>query len=127
MHFTIDKLAPDPLYLQVRDQIVAAIAAKELRAGDQLPSVRLLAEQLEVNLHTIKKAYDVLAEQGYVVVLGRRGAFIADVSVQKSGLDTSELTAALAKLWTDFLAAGGSAAEFLAAAQAATATKGGKS
>ena len=67
-----------PIYLQVRDQIVAGVAAGELRPGDQLPSVRELARDIGVNYHTVNKAYTLLRDEGYVNVYGRRGVVIAE-------------------------------------------------
>ena len=73
MVITVDKLSETPLYLQLRAQVIAGIAAGELRPGDPLPSVRSLAEDLGINLHTVNKAYATLRDEGYVIMLGRRG------------------------------------------------------
>ena len=78
MVITVDKLSDAPLYLQLRDSVIAGIAAGELRPGDALPSVRSLAEDLGINLHTVNKAYATLRDEGYVIMLGRRGAYVAD-------------------------------------------------
>ena len=53
MVITVDKLSDAPLYLQLRDAVIAGIASGELRPGDALPSVRSLAEDLGINLHTV--------------------------------------------------------------------------
>lgn len=84
MLIRIDQSAPDPLYRQIRDQIVAALAAGELAPGDGLPSVRNLASDLGINLHTVNKAYALLRDEGYVVMRGRSGAFIADAENSES-------------------------------------------
>ena len=73
----IDQSLGVPIYQQVRDQVVAAIAAGELVEGDALPSVRALAVDLGINLHTVNKAYALLRDDGYLVVRGRAGAFVA--------------------------------------------------
>ncbi len=78
MLIRIDQSAPDPLYRQIRDQIVAALASGELAPGNTLPSVRSLASDLGINLHTVNKAYALLRDEGYVVMRGRSGAVIAD-------------------------------------------------
>lgn len=118
MVITVDKLSDAPLYLQLRDSVIAGIAAGELRPGDALPSVRSLAEDLGINLHTVNKAYATLRDEGYVILLGRRGAYVADApSDPAAGMDEAALEAALAKLATEFKASGGTRKAFLAAAQ----------
>ena len=78
MIIRIDQKAEEPLYLQIRSQIIAAIARGELVPGAALPSVRSLASDLGINLHTVNKAYAVLRDEGYVLMRGRSGAYIAD-------------------------------------------------
>ena len=78
MIIRINQTAGVPLYMQIRDQLVEAIARGELRPGDGLPSVRRLANDLGINLHTVNKAYAVLRDEGYLVMRGRSGAFVAD-------------------------------------------------
>ncbi|MBM6774205.1 GntR family transcriptional regulator [Olsenella profusa] len=117
MVITVDRLDETPLYLQLRNQVVAGIAAGELHPGDALPSVRSLAEDLGINLHTVNKAYATLRDEGYVIMLGRRGAYVADVPADPTaGMGEDALTDALAKLATEFKASGGTRTAFLAAA-----------
>ena len=66
-----------PIYLQIRDQIVIGIASGLLRAGEELPSVRRLAADIGVNLHTVNKAYALLRDERYVEMDRRSGARIA--------------------------------------------------
>lgn len=66
-----------PLYKQVVDQVRAAIARGDLEAGDPLPSVRALAEELRINMNTVAKAYTELAHHGDVVSEPGRGVFAA--------------------------------------------------
>lgn len=120
MVITVDKLSDAPLYLQLRDAVIAGIASGELRPGDALPSVRSLAEDLGINLHTVNKAYATLRDEGYVIMLGRRGAYVADAPADPAaGMDEAALEAALAKLATEFKASGGTRRAFLAAAKRA--------
>lgn len=122
MVITVDKLSDAPLYLQLRDAVIAGIASGELRAGDALPSVRSLAEDLGINLHTVNKAYATLRDEGYVIMLGRRGAYVADAPADPTaGMDEAALEAALAKLATEFKASGGTRGAFLDAAARAAA------
>ena len=120
MVITVDKLSDDPLYLQLRDAVIAGIASGELRPGDALPSVRSLAEDLGINLHTVNKAYATLRDEGYVIMLGLRGAYVADAPADPAaGMDEAALEAALTKLATEFKASGGTRHAFLAAAKRA--------
>jgi len=66
-----------PIYEQLRDQIVLGIAGSQLAAGEGLPSVRRLAADLGINLHTVNKAYLALCGEGYIVMDRRRGATVA--------------------------------------------------
>src|SRR5205809_2950158 len=65
-----------PVYLQVVDQIKAATAAGALQAGEVLPSIRPLAEELRVNRNTIAKAYSELENQGVIENLPGKGCFV---------------------------------------------------
>ena len=67
-----------PIYLQIREQVVEGIASGQLKPGDSLPSVRQMARDLGINMHTVNKAYAFLQTDGYVRVLGRRGVVIAN-------------------------------------------------
>ena len=120
MVITVDKLSDAPLYLQLRDAVIAGIASGELRPGDALPSVRSLAEDLGINLHTVNKAYATLRDEGYVIMLGGRGAYVASARADPAaGMDEAALEAALTKLATEFKASGGTRHAFLAAAKRA--------
>ena len=68
MLLRVDLTSQEPIYLQIRSQIVQAVASGELQAGDPLPSVRSLASDLGVNMHTVNKAYAVLRDEGYVIM-----------------------------------------------------------
>ena len=82
MIIEIDFNSDEALYLQLRNQIILGIATSRLREGQQLPSVRQLADDIGINMHTVNKAYTVLKQEGYVKVDRRRGAVIA-VDVDK--------------------------------------------
>lgn len=123
----IDQKSEEPLYLQIRSQIIAAIARGELVPGTALPSVRSLASDLGINLHTVNKAYAVLRDEGYVRMRGRAGAVIADpAAADRADADASaqvKMEDDLFKLALAFRARGGARGQFLeaAAAQAARA------
>ncbi|HWX21659.1 MAG TPA: GntR family transcriptional regulator [Candidatus Binatia bacterium] len=65
-----------PVYLQVVDQVKAAAAAGSMHAGEPLPSIRPLAEELRVNRNTIAKAYSELENQGVIETIPGKGCFI---------------------------------------------------
>lgn len=75
-----------PIYLQLRKQIIAAIAAGELKSGESLPSVRKLASDLGINLHTVNKTYAILRDEGYVAMHRRKGVVVAEPP-QKGAID----------------------------------------
>ncbi|MCI6553040.1 MAG: GntR family transcriptional regulator [Lachnospiraceae bacterium] len=77
MIIEIDFNSDEALYLQLRNQIILGIATSRIREGDELPSVRQLAEDIGINMHTVNKAYTVLKQEGFVRVDRRRGAVIA--------------------------------------------------
>lgn len=66
-----------PIYLQIKNQIIIGIASKELQNGDELPSVRGLAEDIGVNMHTVNKSYALLKDEGYIKIDRRKGAIIS--------------------------------------------------
>ncbi|MBQ7359002.1 MAG: GntR family transcriptional regulator [Lachnospiraceae bacterium] len=73
----IDFNSDEAIYMQLRNQIILGIASSRIREGESLPSVRQLAEQIGINMHTVNKAYSVLRSEGYVKVDRRHGAVVA--------------------------------------------------
>ena len=67
-----------PVYLQIVDQVRAAVAAGSIRAGEPLPSIRPLAEELRVNRNTVAKAYTELESQGVIETAAGKGCFVRD-------------------------------------------------
>ncbi len=77
MIIEIDFNSDEALYLQLRNQIILGIATSRIREGDELPSVRQLAGDIGINMHTVNKAYAVLRQEGFVKVDRRKGAIIS--------------------------------------------------
>ena len=123
MMIRIDQSSEEPLYLQIRSQVIAAIARGEAAPGCTLPSVRSLAGDLGINLHTVNKAYAVLRDEGYIVIRGRAGATVVDPTGSASSLRTEAATRQMADALHDLALAhrarGGSAQSFLASAASA--------
>ena len=82
MFIEIDFNSDEAIYIQLRNQIIVGIATDRIREGDPLPSVRQLAENIGINMHTVNKAYSVLKQEGFVKLDRRKGAVIA-VDVDK--------------------------------------------
>jgi len=76
MHILVTASAGLPLYRQIMQQIVEAIAGGRLKPGDKLDSLRDLAEQLVIAPLTVKKAYDELEALGYIETQRGRGTFV---------------------------------------------------
>jgi GntR family transcriptional regulator len=74
-----------PIYLQLVEQVKHAIETGALRAGDQLPSIRPLAEELVINANTVAKAYRELEREGVVELKQGAGAFVADTARAQPG------------------------------------------
>lgn len=85
MIIEIDFQSEEALYMQLRNQIILGIATSVIREGDTLPSVRQMAEDIGINMHTVNKAYTVLKQEGFLRLDRRKGAIIA--------LDTDKIQA----------------------------------
>ena len=77
MYIEIDFNSDEALYIQLRNQIILGIATSQIKNGDALPSVRALAENIGINMHTVNKAYALLKDDGFVRVDRRRGVVVA--------------------------------------------------
>ena len=76
MLLSIEPDDPVPIYQQIRDRIVEAIAGGRQPAGSGLPSTRQLAVDLGVNFHTVNKSYDLLRQEGLLRLSRKSGAVI---------------------------------------------------
>lgn len=76
MILSIEMVSNTPIYTQICNQIIKSIVMKQLQEGDELPSVRSLASDVGVNLHTINKAYNNLKQDGFLVVNRRKGVVV---------------------------------------------------
>lgn len=78
MEIVLSNSSDKPIYEQITAQIRDAVAAGELTAGEQLPSIRALAAQLRISAITTKRAYQDLEAQGYVTTVPGKGCFVAE-------------------------------------------------
>ncbi|RLL40349.1 GntR family transcriptional regulator [Oceanobacillus piezotolerans] len=72
----LDLETDEPIYVQLKHQIIEGIAKKQLRPGDPLPSVRSMASDIGINLHTVNKAYQQLKQEGYILIHRQKGVVI---------------------------------------------------
>ena len=77
MLIEIDFSSDEAIYQQLCNQIILGIATEQYTEGMVLPSVRQLADEIGINMHTVNKAYTVLKQEGFVKVDRRRGAVIS--------------------------------------------------
>lgn len=77
MNIIINNTSMQPIYEQIVGQIKAAIMQGKLKEEDMLPSVRGLAKDLRISALTVKKAYDALEEQGFIITVHGKGSFVA--------------------------------------------------
>jgi DNA-binding transcriptional regulator YhcF (GntR family) len=77
MRIVVSNSAPEPIYEQISRQIRRQIIASELEEGDPLPSIRVLAKELQVSVITTKRAYEELERQGLIDSVGGKGTFVA--------------------------------------------------
>ena len=86
MLIRVDPTRDEPLFVQVAGSVRADIAAGVLRAGDRLPSAREVAAALDVNLHTVLRAYQELRDEGLVDMRRGRGAVVTDAATPLTAL-----------------------------------------
>ena len=77
MLIEIDFNSDEAIYMQLRNRIIMGIATAEIQEGVSLPSVRQLADNIGINMHTVNKAYSVLKQEGFIRLDRRRGAVIS--------------------------------------------------
>jgi GntR family transcriptional regulator len=76
MFVELDLQSEIPIYTQLVEQLIEGMANGQLKPGDPLPSVRSLAADLGINLHTVNKAYQVLKQDGFLQVHRKQGVVI---------------------------------------------------
>ncbi|HEY2555877.1 MAG TPA: GntR family transcriptional regulator [Diaminobutyricibacter sp.] len=116
MQIEIDPLSTTPIYQQIRDRVVEAVAGGDLAPGDQLSSVRQLAVDFGINVATVAKAYDVLRNEGIIRTNHKSGSVIARGPGTDPADDAfvSDWSARLATLLAEAIAAGLADSEIVA-------------
>ena len=77
MLLKIDFQSEIPIYLQLKNQIIEGIATGKIKPGEGLPSVRQLGADLGINLHTVNKAYNLLKQDGFIIIHRQKGVVVA--------------------------------------------------
>lgn len=111
---TIDPLAAEPPFEQLRTQIAGRVAAGTMAPGEKLPTVRALAAEVGLAVNTVARVYRELEADGVVTTEGRRGTFVASggvpvatreaaeeyaAAVRRAGLSLAEATRLLERSW----------------------------
>jgi GntR family transcriptional regulator len=77
MRIIIANSSPDPIYEQIVRQLKAQIVSGELAEGSPLPSIRRLAQELQISVITTKRAYEELEKEGFIDTVGGKGTYVA--------------------------------------------------
>lgn len=77
MKIIISNSSSVPIYEQIKNAIITAIMNGELNEDESIPSIRSLAQDIRISVMTIKKAYDELEEEGYIITRQGKGSFVA--------------------------------------------------
>lgn len=128
MYINLDFESNEPIYTQLKHQIIAGIAKKELEPGEDLPSVRALAADIGINLHTVNKAYQQLKQEGFILIHRQKGVVVHPDGVpQADEVYRSDLKRTLHPLIAESICRGMTEAEFIQiSSQLFTEFNGGK-
>ncbi|PFA24314.1 GntR family transcriptional regulator [Bacillus cereus] len=77
MDIIISNSSPDPIYEQISKQLRQLILNGRLKGGDQLPSIRVLAKELQISVITTKRAYEELEKEGYIETVAGKGTYVS--------------------------------------------------
>ena len=114
--FSLDAASALPVYVQLREQVLRALAAGRLAPGVQLPTVRQIAIHLGVNPNTVNRAYIDLERDGVVTTARGRGTFVADTQARPNAdLASARLRDIARRALGEARALGFTPAEFTAA------------
>ena len=112
--FDLDLRSRIPIYEQLVETFKEAIINEVLKTDEQLPSVRILAQQLTINPNTIQKAYRELERQGYIFSLPGKGSFVARINHHKNDEKLAKLKEELIKVLSEAMYLGMTYEEIMA-------------
>lgn len=79
----IDSRDKRPIYQQIIDRVILLISTGVLTAGEKMPSIRNLAQELGVNANTVARAYAELEHKGIIETVAKSGTFVKDTNVSQ--------------------------------------------
>lgn len=82
MNIIINNSSGKPIYEQITNEIKTMVIKGELKEGDSLPSMRLLAKELKISVITTKRAYEELEKSGFIETIVGKGSFIAKKNLE---------------------------------------------
>ena len=82
MQIVISNRSDIPIFKQIVDEIKQAIFNNELKEGEKLPSVRVLANDLKISFLTVKRAYDELEKEGFIKTIQGKGSIVAPKNLE---------------------------------------------
>ncbi len=82
MRMIISNSSPIPIYEQIKNSIIEQIMNDELKENEAIPSIRNLASDIKISVMTIKKAYDELEREGYIISRQGKGTFVAPKNME---------------------------------------------
>lgn len=113
MILNLDFNSDIPIYTQIREEIIKAIASGELKINESLPSVRNMAGEIGVNLHTVNKSYNLLKDEGYINIDRRKGAIVNKLPLPNNDLNDIKIKSMLDILVAQAYLTGMSKEDFL--------------
>lgn len=82
MELLITNQSKEPIYEQIKNQVIALILNGELQPGEAIPSMRSLAKDLQISVITTKRAYKELEDAGYIYSVVGKGSFVAEQNME---------------------------------------------
>lgn len=113
MILNLDFNSDVPIYTQIKEQIIKSIASGDLKLNESLPSVRNMAEEIGVNLHTVNKSYNLLKDEGYINIDRRKGAIVNNLPLDKKDENVEKIKSTLELLTAQSYLLGMSREEFI--------------
>ncbi len=113
MILNLDFNSDIPIYTQIKEQIIKSIATGDLKINESLPSVRNMAEEIGVNLHTVNKSYNLLKDEGYINIDRRKGAIVNNLPLEKKYDNVEKIKSTLELLTAQSYLLGMSRDEFI--------------
>ncbi|MDK2561981.1 GntR family transcriptional regulator [Romboutsia sedimentorum] len=95
MILNLDFNSDIPIYTQIREEIIKSIANGDLKINESLPSVRNMAQEIGVNLHTVNKSYNLLKDEGYINIDRRKGGIVNNLPLPNNKLSDDKIKSML--------------------------------